>query len=67
MSGDEMFVVEWSEDWGDVVAVHKFRAWCERPIGERNWFTETVWARDEIDAYLRAKRGDTDNREGANT
>lgn len=57
MSGNKMFVVEWSDDWRQVVAVHPLQVWCERPIGEQTWHTETVWARDEIDAYMQAKEG----------
>lgn len=48
-----MYVVEWSPHWGSVVAVHPFEVWIMRPVGERNFFSETVWARDEVDAYMR--------------
>ena len=54
----KMFVVEWSEGWGEVIAVHPFNAWCDRPVGERNWFTETIWARDELEAYTKAQGAD---------
>lgn len=59
MSGDEMFVVEWTKDWGEVIAVHPFERWVNRPVGERNFFSETVWARDELDAYMKANKEQT--------
>lgn len=61
MSGDKMFVVEWSDNWGQVIAVHPFKMWCERPVGERNFFSETVWARDEIDAYMQVTHKEQTN------
>ena len=43
----KLFVVEWSQDWGEPIAVHKWKDWIKRGIAERNWFTETIEARDE--------------------
>lgn len=49
-----LFVVEWTEGWGEVIAVHTWEEWTKTHILSRNWFTEGVEARDELDAYMQA-------------
>ncbi len=50
-----MFVVEWTPGWGEPFAVHTFDDWIKVPVGIRNFFSETVEARDELDAYMQAR------------
>ena len=54
------FIVEWAdEDPESVTRVWTWDDWLKISIGKRNWNSALVEARDELDAYLKAKRGET--------
>lgn len=55
-----MFVAVWDDNWGDVLEIVPFDSWLKRPIGTRSWFTETIWARDELAAYMKTKEQTND-------
>lgn len=54
------FIVEW-DDTGEVLAVHRWDSWLKSAITDRNWNSAMVKAVDELDAYVRARRGEYDN------
>ena len=55
-----MFVVVWdaSADEPIVTQVTRWDDWLRIPIDERPHYTTMVVARDELDAYARAQRGE---------
>ena len=55
------FVVEWEDDSDDAnIRVWTWEQWLTQPIDSRNWRSAMCDARDEIDAYTRAMRGELD-------
>lgn len=71
MSGERsegFFVVVWdmSGEEPTVTQVTRWDDWIRIPIEERSLFTSTLKAKDELDAYVRAQRGDSWINEGAN-
>lgn len=50
-----IFIVEWSKEWGEPIAVHPWDEWIKIPVGKRNFFSESIEARDELDAYIKAR------------
>ena len=56
MTGERLYVVEW-EDHQPVLVV-EWIAWLEIPIPERPLDTTMVKAKDELDAFTRAQRGE---------
>lgn len=62
MSGfDGYFVVVWdaSTENPTVTSVSRWDEWVRIPFEERSLFTSMVRAKDELDAYARAQRGET--------
>ena len=57
---DGYFVVVWdaSADEPTVTHVTRWDEWVRIPIEERSLFTSMVKAKDELDAYARALRGE---------
>ena len=64
---DGYFVVVWdaSADEPTVTHVTRWDEWVRIPIEERSLFTSMVKAKDELDAYTRAQRGESWENEGA--
>lgn len=54
------FVVEWADDDQTIIRVWTWEQWMTQPIASRNWRSAHCYARDEIDAYLKAQRGELD-------
>ena len=68
MSGfDGYYVVVWdaSTEEPTITSVTRWDDWLRIPLEERPLFTTMVKAKDELDAYARAQRGDTWINEGA--
>lgn len=65
--GEGMFVVEWENTEHDpvVTKVTRWDEWLRIPIMERPFNTTMVRAKDELDAYARAQRGEDWINEGA--
>lgn len=57
-----LFVVEWSQDWAEPIAVHRWEDWTKIPVETRTFFCETTEARDEIDAFMQALHGEIEIR-----
>lgn len=57
---DGFFVVVWdaSADEPTVIQVTRWDEWLRIPLEERPLFTTMVRAKDELDAYARATRGE---------
>ncbi len=49
------FVVEWSDDCSEVIRVWKWDDWLRTEVSSRNWESAIIDARDELDAYIKAK------------
>lgn len=49
------FVVEWSDGCREVIRVWKWDDWLRTPVSSRNWESAMIDARDELDAYIKAK------------
>ena len=66
--GDGYYVVVWdaSADGPTITSVIRWDNWIRIPIEERSLFTSMVKAKDELDAFAVAQRGDTWINEGAN-
>lgn len=58
---DGFFVVVWdaSADEPTVTQVTRWDEWVRIPFEERSLFTTMVRAKDELDAYARATRGES--------
>ena len=49
------FVVAWSGGCREVIRVWKWADWLRTPVSSRNWESAMIDARDELDAYMKAK------------
>lgn len=59
MTGDPLYVVLVERD--HPVRVYGWEYWCSRPFSERPANAYVIPAKDEIDAYLKAIRGELPN------
>lgn len=64
---DGYFVVVWDASAAEptVTQVTRWDEWVRIPIEERSLFTSMLKAKDELDAYTRAQRGESWENEGA--
>jgi len=56
MTGERLYVVVWEDD--QPARVFDWISWLHIPIPERSFDTTMVKAKDELDAYARAARGE---------